>query len=350
MSLSFRPGLHAVRHVLGAPAPDLEAAAVERWEIAPAVTRRVAPARFLPGQLDRIRGTEFGSLAEVVRDFRGGFDTLHEETLGFRLRDVDLVDGVLYAAGALRHLRPRHHRVPAYRSPPEVTHGALYESWVGNRWFGNWLSDDCLTYPLAERFGAVTTAVAPQGHVPRYESLLGMRPRRLERAHFDELILFRDRSDNADRRARACRLRTLVCAAAPFAPHAGVFLLRGGTGMQRILVNEAALAERLAAERGFAILDPSTAPVEEIVRACAGARVVAGVEGSHLVHGLMVMPPGACLLVIQPADRVVSVLKRIADRQDQTYAFVVGDCGQERFSADWGEVARTLDLAQEAAR
>ena len=101
----------------------------------------------LPGQLERIRGTEFGTPETVRRDFLGGFETHEPPTLGFRLSDVDLIDGVLYGTGAQMHLRPRGQRLPLYRAPIEMPAGALYESWVGNRWFGNWLSDDCLAYP-----------------------------------------------------------------------------------------------------------------------------------------------------------------------------------------------------------
>jgi hypothetical protein len=333
-----------LNRALGLPQRELEAAAVERWEIAPSVKRFIPSARFLPRQLDRIQGTEFGSIEEVLRDLRGGFETIQPETLGFRLKHVDLVDGVLYAGQGVKHLRPRSRRALAYRAPAEVTRGALYESWVGNRWFGNWLAEDCLTYALAARHGdPVTTTLAPSGHVPRYEALLGMTPRRVARAHFEELILFRD-PENADRKRRANQLRERLVGPGPFDRHPGVFLLRGSTGMKRILTNEQAIAEHLAAERGFRILDPSRLSVEEIIAACAGARVVAGVEGSHLFHGLMTMPQDAALFVIQPPYRAVTLMKRIVDRQGQPFLFVVAEGGQDEFSVKQEDVARTLDL------
>lgn len=344
--MSARPAVEIARRLLRMPLPDLKERAVERWEIAPAITRPVPPALFLPGQLDRIQGTEFGSMTEVVRDFEGGFETHEGSTLGFHLRDVDLVDGVLYSSGAVRHLRPKQRRRLAYKVPPEVAPGALYESWIGNRWFGTWLSDDCVAYPLAERYGSpVTTSLRPGGHVPRYEKLLGMTPRRTDHAHFEELTLFFDNANNDDRKARASQLRDKVMTAGPSSEHPGVFLLRGQTGERRVLLNEREIAEHLAATRGFSILDPSTASVEEIVAACARARVVAGVEGSHLSHGLMLMPPEATLLVLQPPNRVVSVLKIVTDRQGQGYAFVVGEGGRDGFTANRDEVERTLDLA-----
>ncbi|MBB4640962.1 glycosyltransferase 61 family protein [Rhizorhapis suberifaciens] len=326
--------------------PDLESAAAERWTISPGCRRYVHPAKFVPGQLERIRAAEFGSVTDVIRDFRGGYDAIQEETLGFRASEIDLIDGVLYAPRANRSLKPRSRRVPAYSAPKEVTTGALYESWVGNRWFGNWLTDDCLTYRLAERFGRpVTSRSVNAGHMPYYAALLGISPATVNHVHFNELIFFRDSSQNTHKKQRADELRARLTATIPAARHPGVFLLRGETGDCRRLVNEKVIAERLALERGFGVLDPSTASVDEILAHCAGAKVIAGVEGSHLVHGLAVMPPDGILFTIQPPDRVVSVLKIITDRQGQTYAFVVGNGTQNHFTVEWTEIQRTLDLA-----
>jgi hypothetical protein len=359
--ISIQPTIHSVRRAFGLPLPELEAEAIDRWVIAPAERRYIAPARFLPGQLDLIRPTEFASVpdverselpsvADVVRNFQGDYETIEGATLGFRLRDVNLVDGVLYASRAVQHLRRRRRRWPAYMVPTEVRTGVIYESWTGNRWFGDWLKDDCLTYRLAERFGQpVTTVTTPNGHVPDYEALLHMRPHRINHTHFEELILFHDRSHNGNKEARGDELRQKLVAGVPSTQHPGVFLLRGSSGMQRILINELAIAERLASERGFRVLDASTSSVADIVDVCAGARVVAGVEGGHLVHGLMAMPPNAVLFAIQPPTRVVSVLKATTDRQGQVYSFAVATGDHCRFSISWDVVDRTLDLALQSA-
>lgn len=349
--ISLRPSTQAlrraVRRALGAPAVDaFEQSAVERWTVAPAMQRRVPAARFLAGQLDKILDTEFSSVEALVHVFRGGFEAIEEATEGLRFEHVDLVDGVLYATGGSHHLRTRQRRLPAYRRPERSLSGTMYETWNGNRWFGSWLLEDCLTHELAMQHGSpVTTAPPPtRGHAPGYERLLGIAPVRVADAHFDELVLFRDGSQNESKRDRAIRFRERMLAGRTPVEHAGVFLVRGGGGDRRILVNEQAVAERLAAKRGFRIVDPLALSVGEIVDACAGARVVAGVEGSHLVHGLMTMPLHATLLVIQPPYRVVSTLKATTDRQGQGYAFVVGDGGREEFSVDIDDVERTLDL------
>lgn len=345
--LSLRPSVHQIKHLLGYASADLTDRAIERWTIAPARERLVPPAKFLPGQLERILGAEFGSIESVVRDFLGGHVSQDGETVAFRLKDVDLVDGVLYGSGCVRHLRRRTHRRPWYSAPGESASGALYESWIGNRWFGSWLMEDCLTHDLARRCGQPYTSapLTTSGHVPGYESLLGISPVRVSSVHFHELIVFRDGSNNEGKKQRADAMRERLTLNAHLERHPGVLLLRGDGGDRRVLLNEREMADHLASKRGFKVLDPVKASVDEIVSACAGARVVAGVEGSQLVHGLMCMPPDATLLVIQPPHRVVSVLKSATDRQGQTFSFVVASGGREEFTASLDEVERTLDLA-----
>jgi hypothetical protein len=325
---------------------ELMEVAEHRWEIGPSEHFHVPPARFLPGQLDRIQGTEFGDLEQVLKDFNGGFVSSEPATFGYRLKNVDLVDGVLYSEKGVRHLRRRRNRVPAYVVPNEISAGAIYESWLGNRWFGNWLTDDCPRYQLAAKYGTpVTTLMEPQGHVPDYEARLGMTPKRIDRAHFSELIFFEDFfTKNSERKNRAGRVRDLLATSAPQDRHPGVFLLRGKTGAERFLVNETEIAERLATDKGFQVIDPAKSSVEEIIAACAGAGVVIGVEGSHLAHGLAVMSPGATLFVIQPPTRVTSVLKFVTDRQGMGYAFVVGSGEVNGFTVDMDDINRTLDL------
>ncbi|MBO9436777.1 glycosyltransferase family 61 protein [Ruegeria sp. R13_0] len=342
--ISFRPALRAA----GISADDLIDVAEERWQIHPKESSYIRPATFLPGQLDRIRATEFLSHEEVVQAFNGNFDKPQAPTYGYLLKDVDLIDGVLYTARGIRHLRQRTRRLPAYVVPRDVESGVLYESWWGNRWFANWLSDDCPRYLLAQTYGApFTTRVAPSGHVPDYEQRLGMQPRRLDRARFRELIMFEDFTNNTERRARVEAVREKLIEDETYGPHPGVFLLRGTTGDARLLANEAEIAERFATERGFQIFAPEQTSTQDLIKACAGAKVIAGVEGSQLAHGMAVMANDAILFTIQPPDRVTSVLKFFTDRHGMGYAFVIASGSVENFTADWDEISQTLDQALE---
>lgn len=341
--IALQPGYEALRKLLRVSCPDVVDAAVERWEIADASPVEVRPAKALPGQIDRIRGAQFGSLAEVVRDLTGGFASLQAPTLAYRLKDVLLLDGVLYTGNAVRHLKHDAGRKFLTQGIPEFSHGSLYESWPGNRWFGNWLCDDTLAYRLAEGTGRPVTTQPASGHKRDYSDRLAITPTRVSNARFAELFIFEDRPHNEGKRQRADAIRRRLAPVEP-SSHAGVFLMRGNTGEKRALLNEAAVADRLA-KRGFTIVDPLAYSVEQLIAICAGADVVAGVEGSQLVHGLMVMPPRARALVIQPPTRAVSVLKLITDRQRQDFAYLVGEGDDEGFTVDLDELDRTLDLA-----
>jgi capsular polysaccharide biosynthesis protein len=223
----------------------------------------------------------------------------------------------------------------------------MYESWTGNRWFGCWLAEDCLAYPLAEAFGTpiATPVNAGWGHMPAYNARLGVAPRQMDAAHFDELIVFDDMSSNAGRAKRAQEMRDKLILGCDGVPVPGVFLLRGKTGDLRLMANESEIAQRLATEYGFLILDPATASLDELAAVCSQARVIAGVEGSHLVHGAVMMPPDATLFVIQPPTRATAFLKGLTDLRGQRFAFVVADGGVDAFTCDWTDIQRTLDLA-----
>lgn len=340
-----KPITNRLRRLAGHQPPALTDLAVESWEIAPAQTAYLPPAIFLPDQIDRIRATEFADLPATLAACHGDCDVALTATRGFLLRDVDLVDGVLYHQRAEYHLRARKHRNPLRPRPREALSGAFYESWNGNRWFGMWLLDDCLTHSLAAETGMPVATLGPRpGNIPRFESLLGIAPRRIADAHFDELILFDDLAPNPHKAARGEALRQRLLAGQTPAPNPGVFLLRGTSGSRRVLRNELEIAARLERDRGFRVLDPMTTPLDDLLQACGGARIIAGVEGSHMCNGVAVMPPGSALLTIQPPDRMTVPLKIFTDRQGLRFAFIVSTGGNGEYEADWGEIARTLDL------
>lgn len=343
--ISFKPLQGKLRKLARRPIPDFLTQAEESWEIEPGTMAHIPAAIFLPDQPDRIRDTAFAPIADVIRSFRGGYDYYEDPTVAHRFRNVDLVNGVLYARGSQLYLRDQQSKPLIYRSPTEVMRGVLYESWTGNQWFGTWLREDCLTYLLTEPLGqAVTTAPEPAGHVPRYEQLLRMTPRRVTDVHFEELILLENMSSNEGKAQRARELRNRLLAGRTIKPLPGVFILRGKSGDMRVLENERQIADKLAEVYGFAVLDPATKTVDQIVEICGQAAVIAGVEGSHLAHGLVTMPPDATLFVIQPPDRTVASLKVVTDRQGQRFAFVVAEGTQLSFRVSWDEVRRTLDL------
>ena len=55
--------------------------------------------------------------------------------------------------------------------------------------------------------------------------------------------------------------------------------------------------------------------VEELLAVCAGARTIAGVEGSQLIHGIAVLEEGGNVLALQAPGRFVGDYKHRTDRE-----------------------------------
>jgi capsular polysaccharide biosynthesis protein len=209
--------------------------------------------------------------------------------------------------------------------------------------------DDCPTYTLAVAEGAPLTTDQPvQPHTLGYEDWLAMRPTRLRRAYVRELVVFADVGQNRNKHARFCAMGEKLRARVTGGGHPGVFILRGCTGARRRLDNERELAERLRERRGYRIVEPERMDVPAIVAACAGARVVVGVEGSALLHGILLLPPGGAVVALEPPGRFVALLKHLTDRDGQYFGFVVGTPTDGGFHIDGDELERTLDLLPRA--
>lgn len=369
--------LAAIEHILKTrlarkPPRTLQSAAVKTWEIAPGETSIAPPAFFLPNQLERVTDWAFAS-EHPRREITGG-SIVHGATRGFLLKDVWLIDGALYKDDAHLWLASRSRWLPQIRVECEIERGALFCTAMGNKYFGQWLLDDCVTYPMACAEGVPVTTAQPVGiHTPGYEDWLGMKPVRLHNAFFRELVIFEDNfrsfADSFENRHRHLRFRAMsdkLLSHIKASPHPGVFILRGSAGEQRNLQNEMELAEYLRDRRGFRILDPMKSDVPSIVATCAGAQTVVGVEGSQLMHGIAVLQPGCSVLTLQPPNRFYAGYKRLTDRDHQHFGFVVGiaegmdnrSAAVERerttpwtgvgavhgFRIDPEEVERTLDL------
>jgi Glycosyltransferase 61 len=325
------------------PSRTLESVAVKTWEIAPGEVAIAPPAYFLPNQLERVTGWTFAS--EHPRRAMEGGNVVHGATRGFLLKDVWLLDGSLYKDDAYAWLLPRSSWLPQVRVESEIDRGALFCSAMGNKYFGQWLMDDCATYQMAAAEGVpVTTAQPVNIHTNGYEDWLGMKPVRLNNAFFKELVVFDDVGQNRHKHLRFRAMNERVLSHVRVSPHPGVFILRGGTGDLRLEINEIELAEHLRDRRGFRILDPAKTDVPTIVAACAGARTIIGVEGSGLMHGILALQPGGSVLTLQPPDRFVRVYKDLTDRDHQYFGFVVGYAVGKGFLIDPVEVERTLDL------
>jgi hypothetical protein len=335
---------HMLRtQVLRKSARTLESVAVKSWEIAPAEPSVAPRAFFLPGQLERVTGWAFTD--EHPREVMEGGAGTHGATCAFLLRDVWLIDGTLYKEDARAWLAPRSGWHRQFSVEQEIDRGAIYSTARGIQYFGQWLLADCVTYPLARAEGLpVTTAQPVSAHLLAYESCYGMVPHRTRGAFIRELVIFDDLGQNRNKHLRARTMREQLLAGVDARPHPGVFILRGRAGELRLLSNELELAEQLRVQRGYRVIDPMVMDLPAIIAACAGAKVVIGVEGSQLMHGIAALGPGGTLVTLQPPNRFCPNYKHLTDRDHQHFAFVVGQTQGESFFIDPDEMERTLDL------
>jgi len=322
---------------------DLSCLADRTWNITKDEATVSRPAYFLPGQIERITGTMF--TGDVRTEMLGGVKEIQNGARAYLINDAILLDGGIYKADACRWLGPRQRKSPRFRIDNEVSRGSAYSSYNGNVYFGMWLLDDCATYRLAEHEGMpININAAPSAHTVEYEKWLDMKPARLDNAYLRQVIIYDDLYQTKNKRMRCRDNARRLLAKVDWNYHPGVFILRRDTGVQRKLHNELELAAYFKEHRGFRIVDITTMSVPEIVSACAGARVVMGIEGSHLIHGIMVLEPGCSVLTLQPPDRFCSCIKRVADPDGQHFSFVVGTKLNDGFIIDPEEVERTLDL------
>lgn len=328
----------------------LDSLAVKSWEIASGNTTISPKAYFLEGQLERITGTAYTDDPSSI--MHGGITTLHEPTRAYLLQNVWMINGFIYKKlhnfrlHTSYQLSKKMNYFPPAIIDTEIDNAAIYSTSEGNQYFGLWLTDDCSNYALAAEEGfPVTSNIIPYSHMPEYESFLEMNPFRTNAVFLKKAIFFDDNwGNNESKHIRFSNNRNKLLSLFPGTSHPGVFILRRNSGISRVMLNELEIAEQLRDKYGFKIVDVTRNTASEILSACAGAKVLAGIEGSHLFHGLMALEAGSSVLIFQPPNRFSGVIKNTTDMENIKYSFVVGIQKEENFYIDFEEVERTLEM------
>lgn len=300
--------------------------------------------------LARIRSAaEFFPLEIEMQRMRGGSATSAPVTL-CRFENAMLLDGDLFLPGARLRVRGgRSHRL-FVGSLEETDRAALASTQLGCTFFGHWLLDDLPRYSSLQDLAAepFVVAAAASAHQHQYLAAFGLSTRVLGNCWIKDLSVFEESTMQSFRAQQLARLSsTLRDGRQNRAAHAGVMLLRGGSGRRRILVNEQSLAELLAA-RGFCIIDPMRSSVADIVSVCADAPVVVGVEGSHMAHAVLAMAPGTAFVTIQPPFKFDNTCKPYCDALAVKYAFTVGTAVEQGFQIEPDRVLRMIGKAVES--
>jgi hypothetical protein len=331
------------RSALG-QARTIEAASMEKEVVCPAERRSVPEPSYLPGHLERIISTPPPTSieAEIKKVHRRSVE--HAETAAYRFTDARIYGGSVFSGGYRNYLKP-------FARPQddciEIGSAALISSLVGLQYFGHWLGDDMATHDLVSRDRKRLCLPLPGWpDIALYSRLLYREFETVENAFVKDLTLFRDFSQNSNKRARYHAMRSLLRSRVK--PDGGadiVYLQRGSTGVSRAVENEDELAAAFE-KCGIRLLSLERDSTKSILSALHGARIFITVEGSQQKHALYSLPERAGILLLQPPRRFNMLMKGFADCLDWPTGFVVGEDKGDNFRIDPAEVMQVVDMLQ----
>lgn len=322
------------------------------WELCPPCTERASrPAIYLEGQFEKVtklrgeqmRGRQASLIAGTWYEYR--------PTIAYQLKNVFILNGFVYK-GAMKYAwLPLKEQLIGTGKADFFRKAALAATYTGYKFFAHFIWDDIPLNIAARNFGeALTPARKPYDHEPRYRELTQVYAQEITQVQCDELIIIDDVAQNQFKKQRYDFIRSQIKAQInPLQEGHGVFVRRGTSGTRRVLDNEVEVENFLKAKYDFIAVDPQKMTVDEIYERALGAKIVVGVEGSHMVHSLFSMANHASMLIIQPPFRFDSLYKEMLDCLDMYYAFVVGDeTGEGSFTVSLEDLARTLDKVEAA--
>ena len=338
-----------VHRLLKGQSPDIRSVATRTWELCPEEVAVAPPAIYPGGNLDRVRSLAPQRDWDTERTLIDGGSCVHAASRAHLVENASISGAFLYRGAA--KLQPGYGKetlFPASSEPQRrLDEAVLVSNNTGSHYFGNFLLDELPLGLIAEP--GAPTIVAPTRdyeHETGYRALVALpRPPVVRHAKVRRLTLYTDFAQNAYkgeryRELRARLRRALAGSEPPSVP--GIYLKRGATGERRVLANEEAL-ERLLGDLGFDIVEPARLGAEDIARRTLEARIVIGVEGSHLSHAIFSMAEDGAFLVLQPPDRFAMPYKEFADRLGHRFGFVVCDPAHDGFMVNLDDVLRIID-------
>jgi capsular polysaccharide biosynthesis protein len=345
--LTIAPVEYAVRRALGRRR-TLRDMASRTWIVEPESSQSVPKATFIESTLSRVTAPAPFSTLKIQFDMIAGGEATHLPVRALLIRDAALVGSSVYVRGHRSPLAPEGgFRLRDLGAGVRVDKAALGCTYFGNMFFGHFWTDDVPLMQLAgETAEPVRTSRSLTGHQRELLDLLGLRPRLTSSLLLDELFVFEDSAQTPSKARRYRKIRELFAARFGRAdPPRGVFVFRGKSGTARVLDNEAQVAEALS-RHGIVPVHPERMTLAELSRAIWGARLVVGVEGSQMVHGIYNIADGGAFLALQPPMRFGNIIKNYTDCLKMRYGFVVGEPSATGFTVSVDEVLRVIDMLE----
>lgn len=338
-----------LRRLMAGKTQPIQSVATREWVLCPDEPTNSPPAIYLDGAMDRVTGVSPWHSWDTERAQVTGGRGLHLASRAYLIENAEISGAFVYRGVAKsRHgFGPENLLVTDGVAREHIDEAHLLTDYGGSQFFGTLMRD---TFPLGlipeADTPCITMVTKPYGHEEGYRRLLGLpRAPLVHNALVRRLTLYTDFAQNSFKAKRYRELRRRLRSSsgshsAPSGP--GIYLKRGATGERRVITNETEV-EHLLAGLGFDIVEPNALTVEEIARRSLDARVIVGVEGSHLSHVIYSMADDGAYLVIQPPDRFTMTFKDFTDRMDMRFGFVVGKPEEDGFSVDLDELQRMLE-------
>jgi hypothetical protein len=335
---------------LGLGRKEIGRVAAREWVLSPAKRESSPPAIYVRQDLERVTGTsEHSSLEYELRSLTED-EAFHDATTAYLVRNAEIVDGHAYC-GRWKD-RFLSTKAPVFANRPSVTlpFGSLACTWHGNTWFGHWLLDDTTMFLAGETTGSPFILERPRyQHEAGYRSLLQIPAVCMARARFRELVVFDDGGQNDFKAARYRQLRERLRRQPDARGSDNVYISRGATGRRRSLINEQEI-ELYLKSQGFSVIHPEQLSAHQIASELGNARIVIGIEGSHMAHALLAMAEDGVVCCLQPPNRFVSIYRGYANCVGMRYATVIGRAAPDGFLIALEDLKIILDRIDSVAR
>jgi Glycosyltransferase 61 len=332
---------------------SLESVAYKTEILWPEERATISPPIFLPGQLERVTESRNDvwfrtSSSEQIADATS-INVTYPPTIAYHVKDAVLIDGSIYVMHFRYPFHPNNDRSVFVATPRVVEHvniGALASTYLGTRFFGHWLSDDCTRYLLAEEAARVVCLRRSKyQHLQAYQTFFGQDWTSIDRATIDKLVVYQDFSQNSHKRRRYDILRGRIKSFFQVKEcGSGVYLRRGNTGATRYVKNEHEIIDGLT-NHGFVVVDVMSDKLEDLIGILLGAKIVISMEGSHIAHCIYSLPNNSALIVLQPPNRFSASHRSWSASLGIRFGFVVGSGSEAGYYFSVAEILRTAELA-----
>jgi len=316
-----------------------------QWVICSSEKTYAHPAIYLENELDKVTGIP----KETTYDFemeriRGGLRS-HGATTAYQLQNVQIRQGYIYKKSMRLRFTKRKESLLQFGAVESIDQAALACTSFAYHYFGHLLLDDLpLALAAAQIAPPIILETPAYPQINEYKNLFNIHPRLVQQAHCAQLTIIDDIGQNQFKRDRYRSMRSQLIPHGSDQPPRGVMLRRGKLGAQRSLVNESEVIALLESQ-GFITLVPEDLSAAELVRQMVGTKIVIGVEGSQLAHGVLTLATGGVMCALQPPYRFNNSFKDYLDciEHDLRYAFVIGKRVADGFEIDLNTLAKTLD-------